>query len=63
MRYLSILLLLAGCSSPQGYNNLSADEMEKRKAAVLEKCDFLVGPPRNSIDYLSCMEYMEAEMQ
>ncbi|MGC2049437.1 MAG: hypothetical protein WA635_12610 [Gallionella sp.] len=60
---MSILLLLAGCSSPQEYNDLSADDLAKRKAAVLEKCDFVVGPPRNSPDYLSCMEYMEAEMQ
>jgi len=29
----------------------------------MEKCDFVVGPPRNTSDYISCMEYMEAEMQ
>ena len=62
MRYLSILLLLAGCSSPPEKNNLSADELVRRKAAIIEKCDFIVGPPRNSEDYLSCMEYIEAEM-
>jgi hypothetical protein len=63
MRYLSILLLLAGCSSSTENNNFSTDELTKRKASITEKCDFLVGPPRNSIDYLSCMEYMDAEMQ
>jgi hypothetical protein len=63
MRYLSILLLLAGCASQSENNNLNSDDLAKRKAAIMEKCDFVVGPPRNTIDYISCMEYMEAEMQ
>jgi hypothetical protein len=62
MRYLSILLLLAGCSSSPEKNALSADELAKRNAAIRERCDFIVGPPRDSQDYLSCMEYIEAEM-
>jgi hypothetical protein len=62
MRYLSIFLLLAGCSSPPEKNNFTADELAKRKAAIIERCDFIVGPPRDSDDYLSCMEYIEAEL-
>ncbi len=62
MRYLSILLLLAGCSSPPEKSSLTADELAIRNAAIREKCDFLVGPPRNSEDYLSCMEYINAEI-
>lgn len=62
MRHLSILLLLAGCSSPPEKNNFSADELAKRKVAILEKCDSIVGPLRDSEDYLSCMVYIEGEL-
>jgi len=62
MRYLSILLLLAGCSSPPEKSELSADALAKRNAEIRKRCDFIVGPPRDSQDYLSCMEYIEAEM-
>jgi len=63
MRYLSILLLLAGCSSQPEKSTLSANELAIRNAAIKERCDFIVGLPRNSEDYLSCMEYIDAEMQ
>jgi len=62
MRYLSILLLLAGCSSPPEKNDLTADELAKRNATIREKCDSIVGPPRDSEDYLSCMEYIEGQL-
>ena len=62
MRYLPILLLLAGCASPTEKSELNADELAKRNAVIRERCDFMVGPPRNSEDYLSCMKYMEEEL-
>ena len=63
MRYLSILLLLAGCSSPPEKNEFSADDLAIRNVAIRERCDFIVGLPRDSEDYLSCMEYIEADMK
>jgi len=63
MRYFSILLLLVGCASSSEKYELSPEEMKKRQAGMYQTCDFMVGPPRNSEAYLSCMEYVKAELQ
>jgi hypothetical protein len=62
MRYLSILVLLAGCSATPEKRDLNANELAVRNAAIKERCDYLVGLPRNTPDYLSCMQYIDAEM-
>ena len=62
MRYISILLLLTGCASPPETHDYDADELAQRKAEIRKRCDYMVGLPRNSEDYLSCIQYMEAEM-
>jgi len=62
MRYVAILLLLAGGASPPEKYDYDADELAKRNAEIRKRCDYMVGLPRNSEDYLSCIQYMEAEM-
>jgi len=62
MRTFSILLLLVGCASSLEKYELDPEEMERRKAGMFQTCDFMVGPPRNSETYLTCMEYVKAEL-
>jgi len=63
MQYLSILLLLVGCAATSEKQELSQEELENRRAGMIRTCDFMIGPPRNSETYVSCMEYVEAEFQ
>lgn len=62
MRYLFAVLLLAGCASPP-VKVLNADEQAKRDEYVRQTCDFMVGQPRDSMDYLSCMEMAKTDMK
>ena len=62
MRYIPILLLLAGCASPTDTSELNSDELAKRSAEIRDRCDFMVGPPHDSEDYLACIKYMEEQM-
>jgi hypothetical protein len=57
------MLLLAGCSSTPERSQLSADALAKRDVEIRNKCDFIVGPPRDSQEYLSCLAYIETEMK
>jgi len=62
MRYLPILLLLAGCASPTDKSELTADELAQRNVEIRDRCDFMVGQPRNSEDFIACIKYMEEQM-
>lgn len=63
MRYLLVVLLLAGCASPPVVKQLDPEAQAKMDAAIRQSCDFMVGPPRDSMNYLSCMEMVAADMK
>ena len=62
MRYLLVVLLLAGCATPSA-KELDAEAQAKKDASIRETCDAMVGPPRDSMHYLACMEMVAAEMK
>lgn len=63
MRYFMVMLLLAGCASQPSVKELDAEAKAKKDAAIRESCDFIVGPPRDSMHYLACMEMVAADMK
>lgn len=57
MRYFLVVLLIAGCSSSPADDSGALPAIDP---AIRQTCDSIVGPPRDSMYYLTCVE-MEKE--
>ena len=56
MRYLLLILLLAGCASKTPVVVVLSPEQLAKYYATQKRCDYMIGGPRDSDMYLKCME-------
>lgn len=56
MRYILLVLLLAGCAD-QGVKDEDLAAKRAKEEADRKRCDYMVGGPRDSEMYLKCIQY------
>lgn len=56
MRYILFVLLLTGCATSENTNVEMTPEQIYKYLVAQKRCDYMIGGPRDSEEYLRCME-------